>query len=241
MAQDPPTVSTFPAAFLRAYAEVVAEPIASVQEPASEDGAAAPVLADELAWLRPYSAFQGAPAPSAASMTIWKNDGTVDLPVFDHDDVLDPRSDANLLMLQRLHSHGACIIDGCADPGVDALHRFADAALGGLQKDPTRPESNWKIVRKAGATSVSYDHLKRLNQHTDSSIPPHGVPALCLLMHYADGHGANTLTDGFAYAALSKACRRTTHTGSALQLDFSMLRPQGCPHLPHQAYRQLPA
>ena len=42
----------------------------------------------------------------------------------------------------------------------------ADTALGGLQKDPTRPESNWKIVKKEGATSVSYDHLKRLNQHT---------------------------------------------------------------------------
>ena len=39
-----------------------------------------------------------------------------------------------------------------------------------------------------------------LNQHTDSSIPPHGLPALCLLMHYARGTGTNTFTDGFAVA-----------------------------------------
>lgn len=52
---------------------------------------------------------------------------------------------------------------------------------------------------------MSYDHLKRLNQHTDSSIPPHGVPALALLMHYAAGTGVNTLTDGFAVAEALRA------------------------------------
>jgi hypothetical protein len=31
-----------------------------------------------------------------------------------------------------------------------------------------------------------------------TSIPPHGLPALCLLMHYASGTGTNTFTDGFA-------------------------------------------
>ena len=47
---------------------------------------------------------------------------------------------------------------------------------------------------------MSYDYLKRLNAHTDSSVPPHGLPALCLLMHYANGTGTNTLADGFAIA-----------------------------------------
>ena len=40
----------------------------------------------------------------------------------------------------------------------------------------------------------------RLHQHTDSSCPPHGVPGLVLSMHYVEGYGANTLTDGFAVA-----------------------------------------
>ena len=72
---------------------------------------------------------------------------------------------------------GCVIIDGCSDEdaGESALHHLADTAFGGLQKDPTRDIANWKIVKKEGATSISYDSLKRLNQHTDSSIPPHGI------------------------------------------------------------------
>jgi hypothetical protein len=114
--------------------------------------------------------------------------------------VLDPTSDANLRCIKAMLYHGGVMIEGCKDPGEEALHRLADGALGGLQKDPTRDIANWKIVKKEGATSVSYDHLKRLNQHTDSSIPPHGLPALALLMHYAEGSGTNTFTDSFAVA-----------------------------------------
>lgn len=40
----------------------------------------------------------------------------------------------------------------------------------------------------------------RPHQHTDSPCPPHGVPGLVLSMHYVEGYGANTLTDGFAVA-----------------------------------------
>ena len=65
---------------------------------------------------------------------------------------------------------------------------------------PSRTGRSWRE-----ATSVSYDHLKRLNQHTDSSIPPHGVAALGLILHYAEGFGTNTLTDGFAVAEALKA------------------------------------
>ena len=85
-------------------------------------------------------------------------------------------------------------------PARDADAPRASPPARRLQKDPTRDVANWKIVQKEGAASVSYDHLKRLNQHTDSSIPPHGLPALCLLMHYAEGTGTNTFTDGFAVA-----------------------------------------
>lgn len=205
LAVDPPTVSMFPAAFLRAYAEVVAERIVEPEQADAAQPTVGDALNDELAWLRPYSAFQNAPAPTPEEMCLWKNDGSLELPVYDHDNVLDVESTANLRMLQDVVRYGAVIIDGCANPGVEGLHNFADKALGGLQKDPTRPEAHWKIVKKDGATSVSYDHLKRLNQHTDSSIPPHGLPALCLLFHYAEGTGTNTLTDGFAAAAQLRA------------------------------------
>lgn len=194
MAADPPKAGTFPAGFLRNYADLVAEPLTATP---------APVLQDDMAWLRPFSAFMDAPASADDDMAMWRSAGA-QLPVYDHGEVLRNDSEANLRMLQDLVKHGAVIIDGCEDPGEEALHRFADTCVGGLQKDPTRDEANWKIVGKSGATSVSYDHLKRLNNHTDSSIPPHGLPALCLLMHYADGHGTNTLTDGFAAAAALK-------------------------------------
>lgn len=204
LAADPPTTSSFPADFLRAYAGVVAEPIGA--DAAAGNAAESADVTDELAWLRPYSAFQHAPAPTAAEMVLWKNgDGSAELPVYEYDEVLDPSSPANLALLKDVMRYGAAVIDGCADPGVEALHRFADTCVGGLQKDPTRPESNWKIVKREGATSVSYDHLKRLNQHTDSSIPPHGVAALGLILHYAEGFGTNTLTDGFAVAEALKA------------------------------------
>jgi len=154
---------------------------------------------DEFAFLAPYTGFAGARAATDDEQTLWRAD-ELEMDSFDYYDVLDPSSDANLRAIQVMLDKGIVAIDGCTDPGEEALHRLADGAFGGLQKDPTRPISNWKIVKKAGATSVSYDHLKRLNQHTDSSIPPHGLPALCLLMHYADGRGTNTLTDGFAVA-----------------------------------------
>ncbi|KAK7247677.1 gamma-butyrobetaine dioxygenase [Aureococcus anophagefferens] len=80
------------------------------------------------------------------------------------------------------------------------VRRFADDFLGGMQKEPTRDERNWRIVRREHAASISYDPAKRLYQHTDSSVPPHGIPALMLTMHYVEGYGANTLTDGFAVA-----------------------------------------
>jgi len=195
MAADPPTVSTFTADFLRTYAEFAAERIGA----APDAEVAAAVEKDEFAFLAPYTGFAGARAPADDEMTLWKA-AELEIPIFDYDDVLDPTSDANLRLLQTMLKVGCVAIDGCSTPGEEALRTLADCAFGGLQKDPTRDIANWKIVKKEGATSVSYDHLKRLNQHTDSSVPPHGLPALALLMHYADGTGTNTFTDGFAVA-----------------------------------------
>jgi len=192
MAADPPRVSRFRTDFLRMYAEVVGEKLAAGARSSS-------AVHEDLAFLTPYSGFPSARAPKAEEMRLWKA-ADFAVPTFDYTEVLDPASDANLNCIESVLYHGGAMIEGCEEPGEVALRRLADDAFGGLQKDPTRDIANWRIVRKEGATSVSYDYLKRLNQHTDSSIPPHGVPALCLLMHYEEGTGTNTFTDGFAVA-----------------------------------------
>jgi len=120
LAVDPPLVSTFPAAFLRSYAELVAEPIDAAP---TQDVAATVTLTDDLAWLQPFSGFDGAPAQARSSMHVWPNDGPVDLPVLSYDDVLDTSSSANLQMLQNMAKYGAAIVDGCPEPGVESLHR----------------------------------------------------------------------------------------------------------------------
>ena len=200
MASDPPRSSTFPADFLRKYADLVAEPLVAAAPSSSPVTDSVSDLAGaDLAFLPPYSGFPSARAPAAEEMTLWRA-AEFDIPTFDYNAVLDPTSDVNLRCIQAMLHHGGVMIEGCDDPGEVSLHRLADGAFGGLQKDPTRDIANWRIVKKEGATSVSYDHMKRLNQHTDSSIPPHGVAALCLLMHYARGTGTNTFTDGFAVA-----------------------------------------
>lgn len=39
-----------------------------------------------------------------------------------------------------------------------------------------------------------------LNNHTDQSVPAHGIPALLLVVNYIEGTGYNTLVDGYAVA-----------------------------------------
>jgi hypothetical protein len=131
-------------------------------------------------------------------------------------------------MIQTVLNHGVVLIDGVpntntktntqdsdssadthdtdadTDP-ADPLKSFIDHTVGGLQKDPTRAEPNWKIVHQPNSSSISYTPSKRLNQHTDSSVPPHGIPALLLSMNYVEGYGANTLTDGFEIAKVLQA------------------------------------
>merc|ERR1712113_139188 len=102
----------------------------------------------------------------------------------------------NLKVMQDLIRYGAVLIDNApATEDASRLHEFTTDVLGGLQKDPCREENNWKIVRKENASSISYDPIKRLLNHTDSSVPPWGgMPALVLVMHYVKGFGTNTLS-----------------------------------------------
>jgi trimethyllysine dioxygenase len=90
--------------------------------------------------------------------------------------------------MQSLMRDGVVLVDEvpeCSD--ASELLDFVYRVLGGMQKDPARDEPNWKITKKSGATSISYAHDKRLINHTDQSIPPHGVPGLVRSNCYNDG------------------------------------------------------
>lgn len=178
-------------------------------------------------WLEPYTGYPDARAPVEHEMISWSNlnvhedeDGEgsyVEFERYQYDDLMNESDSPELLldMIKTLLEQGAVLIDGAYVPddgesdldkdAADKLRNFIAHTLGGLQKDPTRSEPNWKIVNKPGSSSISYNPSKRLNQHTDSSIPPHGIPGLVLSMHYIKGSGANTLTDGFEIAKVLKA------------------------------------
>ena len=126
MAADAPRVSMFEADFLRSYAEVAAE---RVSAPAASVGAK-PAVDDELAFLAPYCGFAGARAPSAGELSLWKAD-ELEIPVFQHEEVLDPASDANLRCIRAMLQVGCVAIEGCDEPGEAALRRLADEAFGG--------------------------------------------------------------------------------------------------------------
>ena len=186
--------SVFTSAFLHAYADVVAKPLTPKPTAGKRE---------DLEWLRPYTGYPDAKAPLPGTTTPWTNADIeakrFQFTTMQYDDVLQPAG--NLDLLKTLMRDGVVLVDNV--PSTDdaaLLNDFAYRALGGLQKDPTRDEANWKITKKDGATSVSYAHDKRLINHTDQSVPTHGIPGVILIMHYLKGTGANTLCDGFAAA-----------------------------------------
>jgi alpha-ketoglutarate-dependent taurine dioxygenase len=188
------TESVFRGNFLRSYAEIVGKPLDSATMKES-------LLQDDFEWLRPYTGYPDAKAPRRDTVNYWKNSdiqaGKFEISTFKYEDA----NESNLDFLKALMRDGVVLVDGvpeCSDATV--LKDFTYRVLGGLQKDPARDEPNWKITKKEGATSVSYAHDKRLINHTDQSVPPHGIPGLVLIMHYLVGKGANTLADGFAAA-----------------------------------------
>ena len=153
------------------------------------------------AWLEPYTGFPGAPAP--VDWTPYGGDAAPSAHFPRRFDLAElERCEATqVAYLRAILEEGAALVEGVPDEASGVfVRRFADDFLGGMQKEPTRDERNWRIVRRENAASISYDPAKRLYQHTDSSVPPHGIPALMLTMHYVEGYGANTLTDGFAVA-----------------------------------------
>ena len=155
------------------------------------------IVANNVDWIKPFSGVPDAPAPS--SIKLWRGQTGGAIPVMQWSEVMTP--EGNLQMLKHLlEGHGAVRVKGVRDPGAAALHRFIDYTCGGLQKDPSRDEANWKIERKESAASVSYNPSTRLNNHSDQSLPNHGIPGLFLTMHYAAGWGANTIVDSFAAA-----------------------------------------
>ena len=182
--------SYFSSGFLRMYAPMAGKVLEGHKHhPRNED----------FRWLRGYSGFADAPAPSMKKL--WKNQGVTDQ--FEHRDYHAVRmsDSANLELMQALMEHGVVIMDN-VPPSEDSsvLLDFVNNCLGGMQKDPARDEPNWVIKRKADAVSVSYAQERRLNNHTDQSVPAHGIPALLLVVNYIEGTGCNTLVDGYAVA-----------------------------------------
>lgn len=155
----------------------------------------------DFQWLRGYSGFASAPAPDLSIKKLWKNQGVADQ--IQHRDYHAARNSdsANLELMQAVMEHGVVILDN-VPPSQDSsvLLDFVNNCLGGMQKDPARDEPNWVIQRKAAAVSVSYAQERRLNNHTDQSVPAHGIPALLLVVNYIQGTGYNTLVDGYAVA-----------------------------------------
>jgi len=186
--------STFSREFLERYAPVVAKKIDGKADTEGDDWNNA---LDVPAWLEPYSGYPDAKAPT--DFENWDENET--FLHFDHQAVMQDPHMLLKLLKTLLVGKGVALVDNVpTTDNASELIDFIQHSLGGLQKDPTRQEPNWKIVHQPSAASISYDPAKRLYQHTDSSIPPHGIPGLALSMHYVKGYGANTLTDGYSVA-----------------------------------------
>ena len=157
-------ICSFDPQILRAYAPTVAK---RLSDPSGFTGK------DPLDWLRPYTGIPGAPAPK--NLDLWTATTGVDIPLMKYEEAMTPAG--NLKLLKHLLSGaGCCKISKTPTPGEEGLHKFADFTCNGLQKDPSRAEANWVIKRKETAASVSYNPKTRLNNHSDQSLPNHGIP-----------------------------------------------------------------
>jgi len=188
---------SFGSKFLRAYASVCAEPVF--------DGIGTErTYAVDTDWLMPFSGLPDAVGQQAHQIDLWTARSGPQFKTISFEDAMT--LEGNLRLLENVIRDGVVKVTGIPNSGEKALHEFAKFAVGGLQKDPSRKEANWKIERKEEAASISYNPEVRLNNHTDQSLPNHGTPGLFLIMHYVKGHGANTLVDTFAVAeALKKS------------------------------------
>lgn len=183
--------SCFSSGFLRMYSSVVGRVL---------EGQRHHQRNQDFQWLRAYFGFAGAPSPDLSLKKLWKNEGSEQFQHRDYHAIVS--SDAsNLELMQAVMEHGVVIVDNMPLSGDSSvLLDFVNNYLGGMQKDPAREEPNWVIKKKAGAVSVSYAQERRLNNHTDQSVPAHGIPALLLVVNYIEGTGYNTLVDGYTVA-----------------------------------------
>ena len=171
-----PTVraSRLPLELLREYAPVVATraPSASGDDASAAADAPRPSWASRHRWhewLEPFTGFPDARAQRADEIAPYYGDARADEddaawpPRFDHADVMsdDDGGATHLALLRALFRHGAVLVRGVptdddnSDGAARDLHAFVDRAVGGLQKDPTRAEANWK-VRLAPRDSASF-------------------------------------------------------------------------------------
>jgi hypothetical protein len=176
----------FDAAYLRTYADTVAKPL--VDTP--------PRQTMDISWLDPYTGLPEAPAAKDSDLILFKNDGSLKIPEFTIEQVKTP--EGNLQMIQSILKAGIVRVSGIQNPNEATLHDFCDSCVGGMQKDASRKEPHWIIEKKPDFASVSYNHDVRLNNHTDQSLPNHGIPGLCLVIQYSRGHGVNTIVDTWA-------------------------------------------
>lgn len=65
--------------------------------------------------------------------------------------------------------------------------------------------------------STQTQRFPGLNNHTDQSVPAHGIPALLLVVNYIEGTGYNTLVDGYAVA---QALRRRDPAAFKMRLGI---------------------
>lgn len=206
------------AEFLKAYLPVVGKKVKTDSDDEKEPE-------DLAAFIRPYMGStmggpkSGSVAPPAESMRMWGGKhGFIEFETLDYKYVYET-PEGNLELLKVLLRDGACKVGGLPVPEAEKFSKdnmesrkkaindsantlidTLDRIVGGLQKDPSREEPNWVIERRPEAASVSYNPDLRLNNHTDQSLPNHGIPGLLLCVLYADGNGENTLVDGFAVA-----------------------------------------
>lgn len=191
---DTQECGAFDSDMLRAYANVAAEQLAKpTLFPRLQND-----VAKDISWLRPFLGLPDALAPRPSSLNLWKGPEGVTFKEFAWDHIMTP--EGNLELLKTLFVDGVAKVYGAPSGGQDRLHEFANHCVGGLQKDPSRQEANWKIEKKLSAASISYNPDLKLNNHTDQSLPNHGIPGIFLVMHYAKGSGQQTLVDGVAVA-----------------------------------------
>jgi alpha-ketoglutarate-dependent taurine dioxygenase len=176
----------FDAHFLRSYADTVAHSLSGEGKQSRR-----PLI--DTDWLKPYIDSR---APDKTQVNLWTTDTGPAL----REATLEEATTllGNLQMIQTLLRDGIIKIKDVSSPGPSALHAFVDAAFNGLQKDPSRNEANWEIAPKKDAASISYAPTLKLNNHTDQSLPNHGIPALFLVMHTVKGFGRNTFVDTYA-------------------------------------------